>query len=237
MKNKNFFTGVNRAVLGLIKAIKTERNLKVELACAVLVLTGSLFFKLNTVELVILIFTITLVITTELINTAIECSLDAMFGNKRNALVKKAKDVAAGAALLTSLNALFVGYVLFYTKIAHSNLNVFTKLKQTPVYVTLIGIVITVVMTLIIKSFTSHNKALRGGMPSGHSSVAFGVATAIGFLAEDISHGTIIILLAYVLAFLVAQSRIEGKIHSTLEVFAGALIGIFITMLIFTVFA
>lgn len=236
MKNNNLFNGVNNAVLGLIRAVKTERNLKIELAAAVIVFVLSLFFKLSTLELVILVFTVGLVIICELINTAIESSLDAIFGNKRNALVRKAKDVSAGATLVASIMSLFVAYVLFYTKIAHSDLNLFMKLRQTPVYITLICLAIVVIMTLVIKSFTSHSKALRGGMPSGHSAVAFAIATSVGFLAEDISHGTLIITLAYILAFLVMQSRIEGKIHTTLEALAGALIGIFIAMIIFAIF-
>ncbi|MCQ2748746.1 MAG: diacylglycerol kinase [Clostridia bacterium] len=236
MKNRNLFNGVNNAVLGLIRAVKSERNIKIELAAAVLVFILSLFFKLSTLELVILVFTVGLVIICELINTAIEASLDAVFGNKRNALVRKAKDVSAGATLVASIMSLFVAYVLFYTKIAHSDLNLFAKLRQTPVYITLICLALVVILTLVIKSFTSHSKALRGGMPSGHSAVAFAIATAVGFLAEDITHGTLIITLAYILAFLVMQSRIEGKIHTTLEALAGALIGIFISMIIFAIF-
>lgn len=236
MKNRNLFNGVNNAVLGLIRAIKTERNLKIELAAAVLVFILSLFFKLSTLELVILVFTVGLVIICELINTAIEASLDAVFGNKRNALVRKAKDVSAGATLVASIMSLFIAYVLFYTKLVHSDLNLFAKLRQTPVYITLICLALVIIITLIVKSFTSHSKALRGGMPSSHSAVAFAIATSIGFIAEDISHGTLIITLAYVLAFLVMQSRIEGKIHTTLEALAGAIIGIFVSMIIFAIF-
>jgi len=236
MKNTSLYAGVNRAVIGLIKSIKSERNLKLEVAMAVLALIVSLFFKLSTFELLLLVFTIVLVLVTELINTAIELTLDSIFGGRQNALVRKAKDVAAGAVLVTSLNAMFVAYVLFYSKVAHSGLSVFSKLKKTPTYVTLICVALILIVTLVIKSFTSHNKALRGGMPSGHSSIAFGIATSIGFLAEGMNHSVLLITLSYVLAMLVAQSRVEGKIHTTLEVVSGSLIGIFTSILIFSIF-
>ena len=64
----------------------------------------------------------------------------------------------------------------------------------------------------------------------------FAIATSIGFLVEGMEHGTLIITLSYLIAAMVAQSRIEGKIHTPLEVGAGSLIGIFISILIFSIF-
>ncbi len=237
MKNKSLFDSFNNATLGLIRAIKTERNLKIHILATVVVFIASLFFNLTTIEILILMFTIVLVITTELINTSIESALDAMFGNKRNSHVKKAKDVAAAAVLMTTLNSILVAYVLFYNKIVNTKFSVFTKLKRMPVYITLISIILIIIFTLVIKTMTSHNKMLRGGMPSGHSALSFGLATVVGFLGAGTEHEMLLITLAYILAFLVAQSRVEGNIHSAYEVIAGAILGFLSVMLMFSIFA
>ena len=67
-------------------------------------------------------------------------------------------------------------------------------------------------------------------MPSGHSALAFAIATSIMMLMPN---RTIISALAYIMAILVAQSRIEGKIHTFWETVAGALLGILVATIVF----
>jgi len=73
--------------------------------------------KLNNIELLILALTIALVLTAEMINTAIEIVVD-MFTKEYHPLAKAAKNVAAGAVLISALSAVIVGYLIFYDKIA-----------------------------------------------------------------------------------------------------------------------
>jgi diacylglycerol kinase (ATP) len=65
-------------------------------------------------------------------------------------------------------------------------------------------------------------------MPSGHAALAFALATCVAFMTERVVAAT----LAYLMAALVAQSRIEGKIHSFWETVAGSLLGILVALLI-----
>ena len=51
-------------------------------------------------------------------------------------------------------------------------------------------------------------------MPSGHSAIAFSIATTIALITGQLT----VVILSYVLAFIVAQSRVDSEIHSILEV-------------------
>ena len=71
---------------------------------------------------------------------------------------------------------------------------------------------------------------MQGGMPSGHTAIAFALATAIVFLAR---YQPTVVILSFLLASLVAESRLESRIHSVIEVLAGAAIGILLTTMVF----
>ena len=68
-------------------------------------------------------------------------------------------------------------------------------------------------------------------MPSGHAALAFALATSITMIIEN----PIVAAVGYIMAVLVAQSRIEGKIHTFWETVAGALLGILVAMLVFQI--
>ncbi|MFT5171266.1 MAG: diacylglycerol kinase (ATP) [Candidatus Marinamargulisbacteria bacterium] len=75
------------------------------------------FFKISTLEWIALSFAITLVFVTELINTAIEFTID-LYTREKKMLAMLSKDTAAGAVLVASINALIIGYLLFYHRLA-----------------------------------------------------------------------------------------------------------------------
>jgi diacylglycerol kinase (ATP) len=82
------------------------------------------------------------------------------------------------------------------------------------------------------KSFSKKGTPLRGGMPSGHSAVAFSIWTIIILVTRNPLVG----LLTLIVAVLVAQSRVRQEIHSGWEVVVGSLLGILATLLCFQVF-
>ncbi len=69
-------------------------------------------------------------------------------------------------------------------------------------------------------------------MPSGHTALAFATATAITMFMRK---SPVVSALAYIMAVLVAQSRIEGNIHTFWETVAGGLLGTLITILVFQI--
>jgi diacylglycerol kinase (ATP) len=75
-----------------------------------------IYFKLKGIELVALCITITLVFMAEIFNTAIEMTMN-LLSFKYRIRIKLVKDIAAAVVLLTCLNAIAVGYILFARRV------------------------------------------------------------------------------------------------------------------------
>lgn len=228
MKNKNMIDAFNNAIEGIIYAVRTQRNMKIHCMAAILVLLISLFYNLPRAELLILFLTVILVIFAEMINTAIESVVDIIV-DEYHPRAKAAKDVAAGAVLITAINAVVVAYIIFFDKFQPTTSSIMNKLSNTPAHIVFVGILITLLCILIIKAYFRTGTPLQGGMPSGHSALAFALSTAIWIMTKDIK----IFLMALFLSILVVQSRVEAKIHSIIEVIIGGFVGVLIMLLIF----
>lgn len=227
-KKRSLMDAFNNAIEGILYTFKNERNMQIHYLCAIAVLFGSLFFNLEKFEMIILLLLIASVIICEMINTAIEKTIDGIT-TEFHPLLKVAKDVSAGAVLLSSMVAVIGGYLLFYDKLSILGNVVMDSLRNNTTHITVICIILVLIGVVILKSLTPKGTPLKGGMPSGHSALAFAIATIIALSTE----GVLITMLGYVMALLVAQSRIEGKIHSFLEVLAGAFLGVLIVVLVF----
>jgi diacylglycerol kinase (ATP) len=230
MKVKKLIDSFNYAIEGIIYAIRTQRNMKIHMLVTIMVLTASFFFDLSKVELLIITITITLVIVSEMINTAVECAIDATT-NFYHPLAKIAKNVAAGAVLVTAINSVLVAYVIFWDRLTPFNNTVMSKIKKSNPDMIFFILVIVCIATVVVKAIYDEGTPLRGGMPSGHSAIAFSVATAITLLSSE----PLIMVLSYFIALLVAQSRVDSKIHSILEVIFGGIFGTLLTLLLFKV--
>jgi diacylglycerol kinase (ATP) len=155
-----------------------------------------------------------------------------LFANYYHPLAKVAKNVAAGAVLISAINAVVVGYLIFFDRLKPITGIIVEKVKQSPPHITFI--ILTVVMLIVIgvKAYFGKGTPLKGGMPSGHSAIAFSIASIISLTTKD----TLIASLSYIMALLVAQTRVESKIHSVLETVIGAVIGILVSVIIFQLF-
>lgn len=228
---QNIIKAFNAAIEGVIYTFKYERNMKIHYVIAVVVLLISLFLNLSRVEMMILLLSISLVIVSEMFNTAVENAVD-LTTNEIHPLAKIAKDVAAGGVLIASLNAVAVGYLIFYDKFMHLSQSVIVSIRKSDPHVTLICIVLVLISVVVVKAhIILQELPLQGGMPSGHAALAFALATSITMIIEN----PIVSALGYIMAILVAQSRIEGKIHTFWETVAGALLGILVAMLVFQI--
>ena len=112
-KCQNFASTFRNARKGMRLTLKSERNLRVHLFIAVLVLITAYCLNFSVVRFCILIMAIAAVISAEMLNSAIEFSLDAIFHNKYSKMVGMAKDIAAGAVMVVSISAIIVGVLLF----------------------------------------------------------------------------------------------------------------------------
>lgn len=112
-KTKNFNSSFKNARKGMRIVLKSERNIRIHMVIAMCVLFLSLLFGFKPVEICILLLTIGMVITCEMLNTAIEFALDATFRNKYSTMVGMAKDISAGAVMVASFISVIVGIILF----------------------------------------------------------------------------------------------------------------------------
>jgi diacylglycerol kinase (ATP) len=197
------------------------------LATAVVLLL-SLYLKLDKFEIIILFVAIALVIVTEMINTAIEAVVD-LVTKEIHPVAAIAKNVAAGAVLISSGLALVAGYLILFPKFDLLLPPVIERLEKTPAYLTLVAFLFTIVIVIVGKAITKKGRPVQGGVISGHTALATAAATAILFTADN----SLIAALSFFLAFIVAESRIEAKVHSLYEVLAGGLIGFLVTLLLF----
>lgn len=104
------------ATKGIVYLFLYHRNMRLIFVTGLLVFILGLTFKLSAVELVALCVTITLVFMAEIFNTAIELMMNAIT-EKYHTKVKLVKDIAAAVVVLTILNSLVVGYILFVRKL------------------------------------------------------------------------------------------------------------------------
>ncbi len=218
---------------GIVYVLRTQRNMKIHFAVAFLVMGGSLFFDLQRTELIVVMLAVAFVLVMEMVNTAVEAAIDT-FGTAFDPMAKIAKDVAAGAVLISSLNALAVAYLIFFDRITEPSRNLIELARQTPTHISVIALVLVVLGAIVAKAILHKGTPFQGGMPSGHAAVAFAGWTAITYVSASLEHGILISALAFLMAFLVAQSRVESGIHSIPEVFFGAVMGILVTTILFT---
>ncbi len=115
-KRKKLRNSFKYAFEGIGEALKTEQNLKIHFFIMIVVITAGLVFKINAMEWIACIILFGLVISLELINTAIETTVDIAMPEK-NEKAKLAKDVAAGAVLMSAIMAIVVGLIIFLPKI------------------------------------------------------------------------------------------------------------------------
>lgn len=231
MKNKNLLDSFNNAVNGIIYTVKNERNMKVHIITAIIVLIASIFFNLSKIEFLIVCFTIAVVIICELFNTAVEGIVDVIV-DVYHPKAKIIKDVAAGAVLVSAFISLLVGYFIFFDKFSLRIETGIHKLRQMEMYLTIAALLITIALVFVIKAFFRKGTPFKGGMPSGHAAVAFSITTSISLWTNDAK----IAILCLVISLLVVQSRLEAKIHSLFELSAGAALGVLVTLLMFQIF-
>lgn len=229
---KKLLDSFNYAINGILYALRTQRNMKIHFGIALIVLISSLLYDISKEEMIALTICIAMVIAAELVNTAVESAVD-LGNNHYHPLVKIAKDTAAGAVLVTAINAIFVGYVVFGDKLAEITYSLAIKIKNSDYYLIFIVIMIVAMLTIIAKAIWGEGTPLKGGMPSGHSAIAFSIATCISIISGE----AIIFMLSYFMAFITAQSRVDSKVHSLKEVVAGAILGISVTLIIFEIFS
>src|SRR6478609_3153616 len=97
---------------GFVMALREERNMKVHVIAAFIVISLAFYFNVSQAEWLALLIVIGLVIATELINTSIE-NLTDLITKEKHPLAGKVKDIAAAAVLFISFISVIVGFIIF----------------------------------------------------------------------------------------------------------------------------
>jgi len=212
---------------GILHCFRTQRHMQFHFLMLVLVLLSGLLLALDTRDMLTLLFCVSLVIATEMINTAVETVVD-MITQTYHPLAKLAKDVAAGAVLIASANAVIAGLLIFFGNDRIQKIKLGVPYRPPDVTIVLVvGILVLTTTVLMSKLLTgrSNRGIWHGGVISGHSAIGFFLAMTIIFTSGN----KFVAILALLMAVIIAQSRVEAGVHSTQEVVLGAVIAIFLT--------
>lgn len=231
-KRPTLLQSFNHAFQGMVHAVRSQRNMRIHLAVAVVVLVASVFLNLTRLEFVAVLVAISLVLMMELVNTAVEIVVD-MVTDKRDPRARVAKDLAAGAVLVAAINALAVAYLVLTDRLTGVSLELLTAIRRSPVHLTIVALALVIALVIAIKAIRGKGTPLSGGLPSGHAALAFAGWTAVTFVVGTTREGLLASAIAFMMAVLVAQSRLEAKVHSLLETVLGALLGVVVTVLVF----
>ncbi len=116
MKKGTFLQGFYAAWQGIVYTVKTQRNMRIHLAVVLIVISGGYFLEVSTYEWLVLLLIMTIVLIAEIINTAVEATMDFLT-DQYHPLAKIAKDTAAGAVLLAAVSSVVIGIIIFYDKV------------------------------------------------------------------------------------------------------------------------
>ncbi len=223
-----FWRSFNHAFAGIMYAARTQPNMRAHLLISLLVILAALILRIGRDYVIDLVIIIAVVLALELLNTAVESIVDLLTVT-HHPLAKTAKDAAAGAVLIGSIAAVVVGYLVFYQGLINGGQRVYQAVANVPSNIAFVVLAVVAIATIFAKAWAGRGSALQGGAISGHAALAFAAATLLAFLYQR----PLAALLAYFVAFLVAQSRVEAKIHSTGEVVAGSVLGVVVALAVY----
>ena len=135
----------NFAFEGVIHVLRTQRNMRIHFAIAAAVLIAAVAVGVGRIELIALLIVISFVLIAEMINSALEAGIDVAT-TSFDPLAKLAKDIAAGAVLIATVNAVAVGYLVFSDVFVNRSSRLIERLRDAPAELTVIALVLTIIL-------------------------------------------------------------------------------------------
>jgi diacylglycerol kinase len=210
---------------GIKYALTTQPNMKIHFFISFVTLISALFFRLPVLHILFILLAITLMIVTELLNTAVEKTVDLAMPDS-HPIAKIAKDVAAAAVLVAAVFAVAVGMIVFYDPVDrwfHGNGGGGQTFTPAAVWIYFSLVALTVV---VAETRFSKNRMIR---PSLWTAAAFAISTLIALQVTE----TLAALLSYALSILFLMMLYRRKGRTLLGLFLGAVLGVAITVLAF----
>jgi diacylglycerol kinase (ATP) len=232
MPLRKWIKSTNHAIEGILHAAKTQRHMRYHFYAAILILIISFSIGISWSEIVVLITLSIIVLSVEMLNSALETITDILF-REYDERAKSIKDMAAGAVLITAAGAAVIGFIILYEPVKNFFYSGLYIAKHAESDVALVALIVVLILVVLTKSFFGKGEPLRGGMPSGHAAVAFSIWVVITFISESFIPS----LLVFIMAILIAQGRVSTGVHKPREVLLGALLGIAVTFMLFKIFS
>lgn len=227
--NDNFFDACKNAVNGIIYGTTTQSNVKKQLVIIAFVLLISLFFNLSKVEFICLIFAAVLIIFAEMINTAIETVVD-LYTDLYHPKAKIAKDVAAGAVVITAINAIIIAYFILFDKIGEMGNSIYRTVINSPTYLAFVVVALIIIIAVALKAAKIKDKKNdKKLIVSCQAMLASAAVVATWIVTENL----VSLSFALILAIMICMNRIESKERTVIEVILGVMIGILVTILMY----
>jgi diacylglycerol kinase (ATP) len=231
MPIKKWLGSANHAIEGILHAAKTQRHLRYHFYAAAFVLTLSYALGLTRNEFLLIALAVIAVLMAEMMNSAIEAMVD-LLEPEHHERARIAKDIAAGGVFITAFGALVIGYIVLFShiqRVFHKGLEI---AKHAPWEISVIAVILVLISVILLKAYFGKGHPLSGGLPSGHAALAFSVCVSVIYITHDFMAS----ILSFMLALMIAVSRVTSGIHRWIEVVLGAAIGAGITFVLFKVF-
>jgi diacylglycerol kinase (ATP) len=230
MPLRKWIKSANFAIEGILHAARTQRHLRYHFYAASIVLIGSYALGVTRNEFLIIALAVMAVLVAEMLNSAIEAIVDIL-APEHHESARAAKDIAAGAVLITAMGSIVVGYVLLFPYLKNlfqEGVDIGPRPREE---LSVIAFIIVLIIVVLMKAYFGKGHPLRGGMPSGHAALSFSVWVSVTYNTRNF----VASLLCLMLALGIAQSRVTTKAHKPVEVVMGAALGALVTFVLFLV--
>jgi len=222
MRSRHLLDSARYAVEGLVHVLQRDWHVRALFLIGSLILLASAIVRVTRVELLLLCLAVTLVVIAEVLNSAVESVVD-LVSPGHHPLAKVAKDVAGAGVLVAILMGVLIVIGVFVNEdVVRTLSGVGQRRPPHLLHILLVGGATVLVAVVLAKLWAGRGSLVRGGVVSAHSALAFFCFVSIWFITPDM----VARLLALVLAFLVAQSRVDAGIHTVREVLIGAVVAL-----------
>lgn len=228
VKNKNFITALHHSVDGIIKAFKTERNLRIDYLCAACVLLAGVVLGLSKTEFVCLCLTVGFVIFSEMMNSVAEYIVD-LVTDKYDDRAKAAKDIAAGGVLISSSISVVVAYFLFADKLKNATTSIITDIFSSNTNILLTIIFMIIMLIIILKGLFGRGEEYAHSGPSLKIALAFGLTTYVCIITRSFLVGAV----CGILSLMIFGMKVSHTKAKLINMVYSALLGIIIVLFVY----
>src|SRR5262249_817129 len=137
----------NYAFEGIIHVLRTQRNLRIHFIIAIAVIAAAAAFNVGRLELIALLLAIAFLLLSQLVHSAIEGAI-GVSTTSFDPNAKLAKDIAAGAVLISTVTAIAVGYLVFAHAAARRTSDFLGQVRDAPAEITLLALVLVILIVI-----------------------------------------------------------------------------------------